>query len=62
MQMAIIFGGFIASLLGSLAPLLILVVLKTALDVVLHAAMDFGVRLRKTAPAAALARSSGATP
>jgi hypothetical protein len=62
MQMAIVFGGFIASLLGSLAPLLILVVLKTALDVVLHAAIDFGVSLRKTVPAAALARSSGATP
>jgi len=50
MQIAIISGGYVAVLFGSRAPLFILVVLKTAVDALLHVAVD--VRPR-TKPAAA---------
>jgi hypothetical protein len=40
MQVAIIFGGYVAVLFGSRAPLLILVLLKTAVDAVLHVAVE----------------------
>jgi hypothetical protein len=41
MQVAIIFGAFIAARLDALAPLVILVVLKTLIDLSLHLALDF---------------------
>ena len=40
MQIAIIFGGFLSMLLGSMAPFVILILLKTAVDVALHLALD----------------------
>ncbi|HEV2958011.1 MAG TPA: DUF6498-containing protein, partial [Xanthobacteraceae bacterium] len=40
MQLAIIVGGFLSVLLGTMAPFVILIVLKTAVDVVLHLAVD----------------------
>jgi hypothetical protein len=46
MHMAIIFGAFIAVFVGSIAPLLILVTLKTVVDVGLHLAMDFRYPLK----------------
>lgn len=41
MHIAIIFGGFL-SYFGSLGPLLIMIALKTAIDLGLHVAFDFG--------------------
>jgi hypothetical protein len=41
MHVAIIFGGFL-SFLGSLGPLVIMIALKTAIDLGLHVAFDFG--------------------
>ncbi|HLH93270.1 MAG TPA: DUF6498-containing protein [Xanthobacteraceae bacterium] len=40
MQIAIIFGGYVALLFGSVAPLFVLVVIKTAVDALLHIAVD----------------------
>jgi len=40
MQMAIIFGAFLSTLLGSIAPFVILILLKTAVDAALHLALD----------------------
>jgi hypothetical protein len=40
MQLAIIVGGFLSILLGSMAPFVILIVLKTAVDTVMHLAVD----------------------
>ncbi|HEV2957219.1 MAG TPA: DUF6498-containing protein [Xanthobacteraceae bacterium] len=40
MQLAIIVGGFLSVLLGTMAPFVILIVLKTAVDVALHLAVD----------------------
>ncbi|HEV3184431.1 MAG TPA: DUF6498-containing protein [Xanthobacteraceae bacterium] len=40
MQLAIILGAFLSMLLGTLAPFVILIVLKTAADVVVHLAVD----------------------
>ncbi len=53
MQVAIIFGAYVALKFGSRAPLFILVVLKTAIDVCLHIATE--VRPRATAVPAATA-------
>lgn len=55
MQVTIIIGGMIAVGVGSLAPLMILVVLKTLADVVLHLVMDFGPRATQRAGAPKLA-------
>jgi Family of unknown function (DUF6498) len=49
MQIAIIVGAFLSVLLGSMAPFVILIVLKTAMDVVLHLAVD----LREPSPTGA---------
>jgi hypothetical protein len=57
MQVAIIFGAFAATVLGSAAPLLILVVLKTV--------VDFAVRLSAltgAAPAPLLSRARAVQP
>jgi hypothetical protein len=40
MQLAIILGAFLSMLLGTMAPFVILIVLKTAADVVVHLAVD----------------------
>ncbi len=42
MHMTIIFSAFIAVLFGSIAPLIIMVCIKTVADVVLHLTFDFG--------------------
>ncbi len=42
MHLTIIFSAFIAVLFGSIAPLIIMVGVKTVADVVLHLAFDFG--------------------
>jgi hypothetical protein len=55
MQLAIILGGFLSVLLGSMAPFVILIVLKTAVDVVLHLAVDLR---EQTAPGAATAHAT----
>jgi hypothetical protein len=47
MQVTIIIGGMIAVGIGSLAPLIILVVLKTLVDVGLHLVLDFGARSKQ---------------
>jgi len=41
MQIAIIAGGFLA-FFGSLGPLLVLIALKTVIDLAMHIAFDFG--------------------
>lgn len=41
MHIAIIFGGFL-SFLGSVGPLIVMIALKTAIDLGLHVALDFG--------------------
>jgi hypothetical protein len=41
MHVAIIFGAFL-SVLGSIGPLIVMIVVKTAIDVALHVALDFG--------------------
>jgi hypothetical protein len=40
MQIAIIFGAFLSMLLGTMAPLVIMIVLKTIMDVAVHLAVD----------------------
>jgi Family of unknown function (DUF6498) len=40
MQLAVLFGGFLSILLGTMAPLVILILLKTAVDVAVHIAVD----------------------
>jgi hypothetical protein len=40
MQIAIIFGAFLSMLLGTMAPFVILILLKTAVDVAVHLAVD----------------------
>jgi hypothetical protein len=40
MQIAIIFGAFLSMLLGTMAPFVILILLKTAADVAVHLAID----------------------
>jgi hypothetical protein len=40
MQLAIIVGGFLSILLGSMAPFVILILLKTVVDAALHLAVD----------------------
>lgn len=40
MQLAIILGAFLSILLGSMAPFVILILLKTAVDVAIHLAVD----------------------
>ena len=42
MHVTILFGAVPAKLIGSIAPLIILVLLKTVVDVVVHLAVDFG--------------------
>ncbi len=49
MQIAIIFGGMLAVAFGSHAPLFILIILKTIIDLSLHAAVDMRHRLRISA-------------
>jgi hypothetical protein len=41
MHLTILAGGFVALALGSLAPLVVLVALKTGIDVRLHLKNDF---------------------
>ena len=55
MQVTIIFGGMIAVAIGSLGPLIILVALKTLVDVVLHLVLDFGPRAKQRAGTPTLA-------
>jgi len=57
-QMAIIFGAFVSTLLGSMAPFVILVLLKTAVDAALHLAVDLREQSadRAVAPSAVPAR------
>src|SRR5262249_33344581 len=50
MQVAIILGAFVAVVLGSMAPFVILIVLKTAVDVAIHIVVDLR---EQPAPAAA---------
>jgi hypothetical protein len=52
MQIAIIFGAFLSILLGSMAPFVILIVLKTVIDVAIHLAVDLR---EQSAPGAAAA-------
>ena len=40
MQLAVLFGGFLSILLGTMAPFVILIVLKTVADVAVHLAVD----------------------
>ena len=40
MQLAVLFGGFLSILLGTMAPFVILIVLKTLADVAVHLAVD----------------------
>jgi hypothetical protein len=40
MQLAVLFGGFLSVLLGTMAPFVILIVLKTLVDVAVHLAVD----------------------
>jgi hypothetical protein len=55
MQLAIILGAFLSLLLGSMAPFVVLIVLKTAVDAVIHLAVDLRER-PASAPAAPAAR------
>jgi hypothetical protein len=57
MQIAIIFGAFVAVVLGSMAPFVILIVLKTAVDVAIHVAVD----LREQPAPAAGAKAAALT-
>jgi Family of unknown function (DUF6498) len=41
MQLAVLFGGFLSILLGTMAPFVLLIVLKTVVDVAVHIAVDF---------------------
>jgi Family of unknown function (DUF6498) len=52
MQIAIILGAFLAIALGSMAPFVILILLKTAVDMVLHLVVDLR---EQSAPAGAVA-------
>jgi hypothetical protein len=52
MQIAIIFGAFLSILLGSMAPFVILILLKTVVDVAIHLAVDLR---EQSAPGAAAA-------
>jgi uncharacterized protein DUF6498 len=58
MQMAIIFGAFLSALLGTMAPFVILILLKTAVDAALHLAVDLREQSgpRAAAPSAMPAR------
>ena len=58
MQMAIIFGAFVSTLLGSMAPFVILILLKTAVDAAFHLAVDLREQSadRAVAPSAVPAR------
>jgi hypothetical protein len=40
MQLAVLFGAFLSILLGTMAPFVILIVLKTLVDVAVHVAID----------------------
>jgi hypothetical protein len=40
MQLAIILGAFLSTLLGTMAPFVILILLKTAVDAAVHVAVD----------------------
>jgi hypothetical protein len=57
MQIAIILGAFLAIALGSMAPFVILILLKTAVDVVIHLVVD----LREQASPAAGAKAAAVT-
>jgi len=57
MQIAIILGAFLAIALGSMAPFVILILLKTAVDVVLHLVVD----LREQAAPAAGVKAAALT-
>jgi Family of unknown function (DUF6498) len=54
MQLAIILGAFLSVLLGSMAPFVILILLKTAVDVVIHLAVDLREQAAPCAAAAAV--------
>lgn len=45
MQLAVLFGGFLSTLLGSMAPFVTLILLKTLADMAVHMAVDFRGRL-----------------
>ena len=45
--MTIIIGAFVAVGIGSPAPLIILVALRTLVDVALHLVLDFGARAKR---------------
>jgi hypothetical protein len=54
MQLAIIFGASLAGKLGTLAPLIIMVTLKTLVDLVMHAAFDLHPKSMVAAPAGSM--------
>jgi hypothetical protein len=55
MQLAVLFGGFLSMLLGTIAPFVILILLKTLVDVAVHRTVDFRDRpaVGPASPAAA---------
>ena len=55
MQIAIILGAFLSILLGSMAPFVILILLKTAVDVAIHLVVDLREQSAPGAVAAAVA-------
>ena len=57
MQIAIILGAFLAMALGSMAPFVILILLKTAVDVTIHLVVD----LREQASPVAGAKAAAVT-
>src|SRR6202011_1419439 len=55
MQIAIILGAFLSILLGSMAPFVILILVKTAVDVAIHLVVDLREQSAPGAVAAAVA-------
>ena len=51
MQLVIIFGAFLSVVLGTIAPFALLILVKTAVDVVAHVLIDMGVVTRGAAGA-----------
>jgi hypothetical protein len=57
MQLAIIIGAFLSGLLGTMAPFVIMIVLKTAADVAVHLAVDVRDQAASTAAVSSAAVS-----
>jgi len=56
MHMTIIFSAFVAVIFGSIAPLIIMVAVKTVADVALHLQSEFGI-VKKTSQTLSAASS-----